>query len=906
MRRHVISAIVRRELAAYFSSPTGYVFITIFVFLSAMAAFWLPAFFDRNLANLDQLNAWYPALLLFLVPAITMSSWAEERKQGTEELLLTLPAHDWQLVLGKYLACLSIYTVALGFSLSNVAVLAYLGSPDPGVMVATYVGQWLAGAALIAVSMAASALTSNLTVAFILGALFCGGVVGLGGLVRLWGGSPLAELAPVLSFSDRLDDFGRGVVTLDNVGYFAVIAGIGVWLNVFLIGRRHWAGSRAAATRSTLALVRGVAFVVAAGAFVVLLGRTPVRADATSERLWSLSGETRTIIHAIPDDTRVLITAYISPEVPAAYAQTRETLVGLLRELDRMDGGGKIAVRIVPTTPLSEEAREADRSYGVKPRTVPPQPGDPEPAAREVFLGVAVTCGPEQTVIPFMHKGLTVEYELVRAIQTVAHAKRKKVGILDTDAKLFGQFDYQTFTPGRDWPIVDELKKQYDVVRVERGKPIPDDLDVLLVAQPSTLTEEQFAPVLAHVSAGKPTLILEDPLPLVNPGIATSEPRGADQNPFQRQQQPQQAPKADLAPLYRLLNVECPDTRVIWDAYNPRPNLTDLPREFVFIGRGSRAAAPFNESDPITSGLQEVVLMAAGEIVPAPQAGASVTVTPLLTTSPVSGFVNYSDELQRTFFGPAGFNPRRRFMQTAGGHVLAAHITGRPAPDAAGEQPKGEGDAAPAAGAKAAAPSINVVLITDLDMMSEVFFNLREEGVENFVFDNVTLVLNAVDTLAGDESLIDLRKRRREHRTLTRLEARRLQQQRDALGAVEQASNRAEGELAKARARMNEKVKEIESRKDLDDTTRQIMIQSVRQTEQRRLDVQSASIEDEKQSAINDASARARHEIQGIQMGIRFAAVAIPPIPAFALGCMVFVRRRAQEREGVARERLKE
>ncbi len=240
----VLKAIFRRDFVSYFSNPTGYVFICVFVMLSALAAFWPPDFFSNNLANLDQLNKWLPFILLVFIPAITMSIWAEERRQHTDELLLTLPASDIDVVLGKYLASVAIYTVALLFSMFSIyLVFSYgLGTPDAGLFVGTYVGYWFIGLAMLAIGMVASFLTSNLTVGFILGMIFNLPLAMFGVADWIIKNPQLAQAIKRWSAPEQFRDFERGVISLSGISYFVMIAVVMLYISMVLIGRRHWGG----------------------------------------------------------------------------------------------------------------------------------------------------------------------------------------------------------------------------------------------------------------------------------------------------------------------------------------------------------------------------------------------------------------------------------------------------------------------------------------------------------------------------------------------------------------------------------------------------------------------------------------------------------------------------------------
>lgn len=865
-RRRVIQAVFLREFRSYLSSPTGYVFVTLFVFLSAVAAFWQERFFATNLANLDQLNRFFPYLLIFLVPAITMGLWAEERKHGTDELLLTLPAHDADLVLGKYLAALGIYSVALLFSLSHVVVLAWLGSPDRGLMLSTYFGYWLMGAALLALGMFASLLTDNLTVAFILGAVFCAVPV----FLRYAGAILTGEaqrLAERLSFVDQFRDLSAGIVTAQAVVYFLSFGLAFLYLNAGLLGRRRWPTGRRGPQLGKHYLLRGLALAVIVASLTTLASRLGGRADVTSERIHSLSNETRKLIQGLDPKQPVFLQAYISPDVPRNYIEARTNLLGLLREFDAL-GGDRIHVKVQETIKYSPPAREAQERFGIQAYRVPA--GEETPGAlNDIYLGLAITCGSEEFVIPFFDRGLPVEYELMRSIRVVSRAKRKKAGILQTGAKLFGGFDFQSRAQTQDWSIVSELRKQYEVTQVPPDNDYPGDLDALLVALPHTLTQPQLDRLTTYVKAGKPALILVDPLPAFNLELG---PQETPPNPFQPAA-PATPAKTNIKPLMDALGVTWPTDRIVWDTYNPHPQLKSLPPEVVFISKGNQAPEAFGTKDEISNGLQEVVLLYPGAL--RPRAAAGLEFLPLLQTGKSSGALRWDQLVERSLFG-AALRSNLPHAPEKEGYVVAARVKG----------------------------AANAVVIADVDMMGEQFFELRRRGVENLNFDNVTFLLNAVDQLAGDPSFLALRKRRPRHRTLEAVEARTRVYEEQRLREMEVAQVTAEQRLKEAQARFDASVREVQQRGDLDDQTKQIMISNIQQVENRRLAVARAGIEDEKQRQMEASRGNLEDSVRAVQSAIKLLAVALPPIPAFLLFVAMSLRRLKREQIGVSPERL--
>lgn len=238
--RNPLWTVYRRELASYFATPVAYVFIVIFLVLSAALTFYLGNFYERGQADLLPFFSFHPWLYLFLVPAVSMRLWAEERKSGTIELLLTLPLSMLQAVIGKFLAAWTFIALALGLTFPMWLTVSYLGEPDHGAILAGYLGSLLMAGGFLAIGSCISAATKSQVVAFILTVVICFAFLLAGfplvlDFFRPFAPQGLLDAIASLSFLTHFASLSKGVVDLRDIVYFALMIGFWLYANAVVI-----------------------------------------------------------------------------------------------------------------------------------------------------------------------------------------------------------------------------------------------------------------------------------------------------------------------------------------------------------------------------------------------------------------------------------------------------------------------------------------------------------------------------------------------------------------------------------------------------------------------------------------------------------------------------------------------
>jgi ABC-2 type transport system permease protein len=230
----------RRELAAYFTTPLAYVFIVIFLAMAGALGFYVGHFFDRGQADLEAFFLFHPWLYMILIPAIGMRLWAEERRSGTIELLMTLPITPFEAVLGKFLAAWSFATIALALTFPMWLTVDYLGQPDNGVIFAGYVGSWLMAGAFLSLSACLSAITKNQVIAFIVGAAACflflmSGLDLVLDAFRGWAPDYIVDMVGALSFLTHFSGITKGVIGLPTAVFFLSLILLCLFVNTQVI-----------------------------------------------------------------------------------------------------------------------------------------------------------------------------------------------------------------------------------------------------------------------------------------------------------------------------------------------------------------------------------------------------------------------------------------------------------------------------------------------------------------------------------------------------------------------------------------------------------------------------------------------------------------------------------------------
>lgn len=239
--------VFRRELAGYFATPVAYVFIVIFLLTTAAFTFYLGNFFERGQADLKSFFSYLPWLYLFLIPAIGMRLWSEERKTGTIELLLTLPISVPAAVIGKFLAAWAFTAIALALTFPLWITVNYLGQPDNGVILAGYAGALMMAGGYLAIASCISATTQNQVIAFVVATVVCFAFTVSGAPLVLeffaaWAPQGLLDLIAGFSFLVHFNSIVEGVIDLRDLVYFASLIALWLFVNWIVVEHKKLAG----------------------------------------------------------------------------------------------------------------------------------------------------------------------------------------------------------------------------------------------------------------------------------------------------------------------------------------------------------------------------------------------------------------------------------------------------------------------------------------------------------------------------------------------------------------------------------------------------------------------------------------------------------------------------------------
>ena len=522
-----IRAVWLREFFAEAASPAAWVFLVIFLVLSAFLTFVMSGLFSYGQADLSPFFEWFPWLFLFIIPALGMPLWSEERKTGSFELSLSFPAAMWELVAGKFLAGMTLLLIALLLTASVPLTALYLGRPDTGAILCGYLGAILLGAVFLSISCFCSALSKSQTASFLFSLVICAAFLTIGlpvvlDMALMFLPETLVSVLSYLAFLPHYLAFQRGFIDSADVVYCVSLTGFFLCLTTFSLefaaaGTGNIFAPGALRETSTKQAFRRLAVRVLLAVYALiclnLIGSTfQLRWDMSSDGAYSLSGEAEKFASSLQASATLrLYASRSSPRMPEAmkkYAERVEWLLGDLCAASR----GKLTLHVLDPEPDSED-EEAAFLEGLKPFRI--NTGD------RFYLGLAVSNADRCIALPqlSLQQENLLEYEVIRAILNVTAEKRPVIGIMSalpvTGTPVNpGLRRYDKDKPvvfEKPWYIVNELSRNCNVVKVPLDASVIENVDALLVIHPAGIPERAVYALDQYLMKGGKMAVFLDP-----------------------------------------------------------------------------------------------------------------------------------------------------------------------------------------------------------------------------------------------------------------------------------------------------------------------------------------------------------------------------------------------------------
>ena len=743
-----IKAVFKREFKAYFDSPVAYVFLTAFLVLAGFLTFGVAMFFERRQADLTPFFFWHPWVYLLLVPAATMGVWADERRNGTAELLLTLPVTITEVLVGKFLAAWSFVGIGLALTFPVALTAGYLGSPDWGAVFCGYLGSLLLSGAAVAIGVFASTLSRSSVVGFVvsLALVFLLLIIGFDpviGAVAAWG-VPTAITDSVASCSllSHFEAMRKGVVDFADIGYYFAM------MVFMLAAAKTVTDGRRGASKGVVGLVLVGAI---AASSVVILANLPLRCDMTAENLYTLSKGSKAVLGQLTED--VTLKYYVSSssaEMPMALKTYAQQVGNLLKEYERA-GGGRLVVEEYDPKPDSDAEEWAQR-YGVEPQT------GGNPFGQGIYFGVVAVCGDREETLGVLSPRTesTLEYDLTRLVTRVAWPERPVVGVMTSlPDVLGGQMNPMMMQmgqrPPQGWAAFSELAKDYDVRTVEPdSEKIDDDVKTLVVVHAKNLSDKALYAIDQFVLRGGKLVACVDPF-----SIKDMQSSRSQQNPMMGQMGGDGP--STLGKLFDAWGVKFEEGKISCDLEaatklnNGQGGVESNP---AFLSLGT---ANMDKGDLIVADLTNVMFPFAGAFT-FEKKDMDISFEPVITTSKDNSCS--TDKMAMQYGGMKDMVPDGKER------ILAARLSGT-FKTAFPKGPDGTNDVSKAL----AEGKGNVLLFADSDFLADDFcvrmMRTPFGSIPQLINENLTLFSNAMEQFAGREELIGVRSRGASDRPFT-------------------------------------------------------------------------------------------------------------------------------------------